>query len=216
MQTYQFLTLHFGLCSSIIHLLGSPLKYLRIFPIGWRALMTNYLSQCKYSLTSGEFRFQNPIFSSRTLSNYMDDISWICVFRAKKMPLFLLVKNILGVFINWGVTIPIVNFHDLSQLSLLWQEILHLWFTYISDGYSSAEKKKKHENEAWKLKNGYWCVGVGYTKSCICHHLMFFTDQKCLWHPYSSLWNALQWSWSSWTHGKNRDVWPEECDCSPL
>lgn len=163
MQTYQFLTLHFGLCSSIIHLLGSPLKYLGIFPIRWRALMTNYLSQCKYSLTSGEFRFQNAIFSSRTLSNDMDEISWICIFQAKKMPLFLLGKNILGVFINWGVTIPIVNFHDLSQLSLLWQEILHLWFTYISDGYSSAEKKK----EAWKwgLKIEKWvlvCWGTLY------------------------------------------------------
>lgn len=72
-------------------------------------------SQCEYNLSSGEFSFQNAIFSSWALSNYMDEISWICIFQTKKMPLFPLVKNILGVLLNWVVTIPTMNFCDISH-----------------------------------------------------------------------------------------------------
>lgn len=93
---------------------------------------------------------------------------------------------------------------------LLWQEILHLWFTYISGGYRSAEKKKKKRSmkkrpENWKICTGVLGGGGGVcSKSYICFSLRAFTDQKCLWHPYSSLPNVLQWSWSTWTDGRNK------------
>lgn len=143
----------------------------------------------------------------------MDEISWICVFQTKKMPLFPLVKSILGALLSWGVTIPIVNFHVISHRCYYYGRRFCIYdlhtYLVVTD---LLKKKKKHEKEAWKLENMYWCLGGCVcvcgggvcSKSYICFSLRVFTDQKCLWHPYSSLPNVLQWSWSTWTDGRNK------------
>lgn len=137
--------------------------------------MTNYLC-----LSVNTILLQENLGSKMQFSvdeRWETEISWICIFKTKKISLFPLVRSIPGALLNWGVTISMVKFGD-PQMSLIWQQVLQLWFTYISGGHSTAEKKSmKMRPEIWKMCNGVW---VGCSKSWICCSLSLFTDQNCL------------------------------------
>lgn len=127
--------------------------------------------QCKYSVTSGEFRFQNAIFSSWALSKYTDEISWICIFQTKKLPLSPLVKNILGVLLSWNVTIPITNFRDISHRRHYYGRRFFIYDLYIYLKVISLLKKNKC------MKIGKWVP--------LC-------EGGCLQAVYVVLWGFLQ------------------------
>lgn len=134
------------------------------------------LSQCEYNLTSGEFRFQNAIFSSWTLRNWnflnlhfqdKEDIFISSCEKHSRSITQLRCYHFHGEI--WWPT-DVINMAAGSAAVIY----IYIWWSQFC-----WKKSMKMRPEIWKMCNGVW---VGCSKSWICCSLSLFTDQNCLWH----------------------------------
>lgn len=90
------------------------------------------LCQCEYNLQ--ENLGSKMQFSVTEL--WSTEISRICIFQDKEDTFISSCEE----YSRRNTSTEVNIGHP--QVSLLWQEIWQLWFTYTFDGYSSPEKKK--------------------------------------------------------------------------